>query len=81
MSRATEAQLSVLHGVVARVLSDELSKDRTDPETGAKADVPAALIAQAIAFLKNNGIDAVPTSPAVQNVVHNLPFTDTETDS
>jgi len=76
--KATVAELSELHGVVAKVLKAELIKDRSDPETGQKLDVPAALLAQAINFLKANGIDATPDSPSVRSVVESLPFSGDE---
>lgn len=79
--RATEDDLSELHGVVAKVLKVELTKDRSDPETGQKLDVPAALLAQAINFLKANGINAVPTSPALRSIVDSLPFSQGDDDS
>lgn len=78
--RATETELSELHGVVAKVLKVELTKDRSDPETGQKLDVPAALLAQAINFLKSNGINAVPDSPALRSIVDSLPFSQGDED-
>lgn len=74
---ATKKDLDGLHALVARVLASELAKDRTDPETGETGDIPASLIAQAITFLKNNGIEApdIPDGP-VNSVVKALPFTD-----
>lgn len=52
MNRATEDLMDMLHGTIAQSLLDEIQgyKDRKEP-------VPAAVIGQAIKFLKDNGID------------------------
>lgn len=51
-SKATEAKLGELHGLLADTLKDQIKKF-----TDANEPVPPALLAQAIKFLKDNGID------------------------
>jgi hypothetical protein len=65
MSKATEAQLSLLHGVVAEQL-----KKRIESGEATAADFGAA-----IKFLKDNGIEAVktPGSP-LAGLLESLPF-------
>ena len=63
MSKATEEKLSSLHGVVAQVLTDQLSEKITvvDEDTGETKEIYAAqpaTLAQAIKFLKDNDITA-----------------------
>lgn len=51
MSRASESALDALHAAVAQVLTDALQ--------GTEEDAPSPqMIAQAIKFLKDNGVDA-----------------------
>ncbi|RTL89222.1 hypothetical protein EJV44_22425 [Ancylobacter aquaticus] len=68
MSKADNETLDALHSAVAEVLAKRLRGD----------EVTAADISVAVKFLKDNGITASVTSPAVQNVLHNLPFTGEE---
>ena len=62
-NKATEEQLSLLHGVVAKVLKDQLEAKATivgeDGEPVEVSMVTPAIIAQAIKFLKDNNITAV----------------------
>lgn len=53
MSKATEETLGALHGLVATSFSSEIQGyvDRKEP-------IPASVLAAAIRFLKDNGIDA-----------------------
>lgn len=57
-SRATEDLLDLLHGTVAQSLLDEIKryKDLKD-ENNLPLPLPASLVAQAVKFLKDNGID------------------------
>lgn len=69
---ASKKELEGLHALVCKVLTHELTKDR-------EGDIPASLIAQAVNFLKNNGVEAVPTpNSPTQNLVDALPFTGDE---
>jgi len=52
-TRATEATLGALHGLIADTLMGEINGYRERGEA-----VPPALLAQAIKLLKDNGIDA-----------------------
>lgn len=63
-TKATAAKLGSLHGTVAETLAAEIRgyKDRGEP-------VPAALLAQAIKFLSENGISADPEdTPGLQDL-------------
>jgi hypothetical protein len=75
MSKASNDQLDSLHAAVANVLASALKQDYYDKE-GNKVPPPAALIANAIKFLKDNGIEAqaVPGSPLAS--VADLPIFD-----
>lgn len=65
MSKADNKTLDALHAAVAEVLAKRLRGE----------EATAADISVAVKFLKDNGITASVTSPAVQNVLHALPFT------
>lgn len=58
MSKATEAQLGGLHGLLAGAFAAEIAgyRERDEP-------IPASVLAAAARFLKDNGIDA----PAREN--------------
>lgn len=61
MAKGSESQLSELHGVIAKVLKDQLSEriTITDEETGEEREIytaTPATLAQAIKFLKDNDI-------------------------
>lgn len=64
--RATEDLLDMLHGTVAQEFLDSIRKYKNgevcDPKTGNPIPAPAALLAQAAKFLKDNGIDR-PVAP------------------
>lgn len=60
MSRATEDLLDALHGTIAENLLHEIKEYKEGRKTdkdGNALPIPAALFAQAIKFLKDNGID------------------------
>lgn len=62
MSRATEQLMDVLHAMAAETIIEQINKYRAgeviDPKSGMPETVPPALIAQAIKFLKDNGVDS-----------------------
>ena len=63
--RASEDALDLLHALVAQHLSAEITAaaSRTAcSECGQKPGIPPALLAQAIKFLSENGIDAPASS-------------------
>ncbi len=53
MSKATEAQLGMLHGLLATSFAAEIKK-----YSEAGEPIPASVLAAAARFLKDNGIDA-----------------------
>lgn len=61
MTRASEDLLDLLHGTVAQEFLDTIRKYKngkiTDSKTGEVLPIPAALLAQAAKFLKDNGVD------------------------
>lgn len=60
MTKATETQLDGLHGLLAEHLANEIRNAASRPacdECGCRPGIPPALLAQAIKFLKDNGID------------------------
>lgn len=67
MARADSEILDLLHNLTAERLVDYLQNGyptgEIDEETGVevRGPVPAAVLAQATKFLKDNGIEAVPT--------------------
>lgn len=61
MTRASEGALDGLHAAVATVLTDALKG------TGDKAPSPQ-MLAQAIKFLKDNGVDAPAKSERISNL-------------
>lgn len=66
--KATMDKLAALHSQLADALSEAL-ETTTDPETGAAEKPSAAVMAQAIAFLKLNNITAdVETDPATKRL-------------
>ena len=56
MSKATEAQLSDLHGLTLEVIMEELNRQRQRAAIDPEFSVDTKLIAQAITVLKNNNI-------------------------
>lgn len=70
---ASRNAMEALHATVANALADELTKDR-------EGDIPSSLLQAAIAFLKNNGIDAgaAPPGSPLGKLVDSLPFTTNE---
>jgi hypothetical protein len=60
--RATEEAAESLHALVCEMLTEEIRTARTRPtcdECGCRPGIAPALLAQAIKFLSENGIDSV----------------------
>lgn len=70
MNKADERELASLHGKLAEVLKDAISKDYIDPETGESLPPPAAILNVARQFLKDNKIEAAPD--AQKGPLHDL---------
>lgn len=79
--RATEKAMDQLHATVALLLSNELSRAciraEENPSDPSKAISPQ-LIAQAIKFLKDNGVAASATSPRLDDLTAKLADIDLE---
>ena len=61
MSRATEDSLDGLHSLVSESLTEQIKAYRSGnvkDEEGMTLPMPPALLAQALKFLKDNGIDS-----------------------
>jgi hypothetical protein len=58
MSRADDKALDGLHALVAQVLADRLRDESVSPQ----------MLAQAIKFLKDNGVDTPASSPRISNL-------------
>jgi len=73
--RASEKKLDELHAVVALLLSNELNRAciraEENPGDPSKAISPQ-LIAQAIKFLKDNGVAATASSPRLDDLTAKL---------
>lgn len=67
MSKATENQLSELHGVLARVLKEQM--ELTDED----GRVNAAVLNQVRQFLKDNNITSTLDSKPMKDLVESLP--------
>lgn len=69
--RASSEELDLLHATVAQALSDAIRS----------GEAPAAMVAVAVKFLKDNDITALPSSPRLQelaNAAAGLPEFDDE---
>lgn len=62
MARASESALDALHAAVATVLKNGLARESPSPQ----------LIAQAIKFLKDNGVDAPAKSARISELADAL---------
>jgi hypothetical protein len=82
VSRATEDAADALHGLVCEMLSEEIKAARTRPvcdECGGRPGIAPALLAQAIKFLSENGIDSVaPKGGKLDGLKAQLPKFDDE---
>lgn len=69
MSKADNTTLDSLHGALAKVLLDEIKKAGPDPKGR------AAILNVARQFLKDNGIEALPSAnKPLQDLAKALPF-------
>ena len=75
LSKADEKALGSLHGKLAEVLTEALSQDFTDPETGLSMP-PAAILNVARQFLKDNKIEAIAASGSPLGDLSDLPVFD-----
>ena len=77
MSKATKEAMDALHGVLAEALTN-IIKDgvKTTDKDGnvVKAPASAAFFKEAREFLKDNGIESLPTAPGVKSLADALPF-------
>lgn len=70
--KASKDTLAALHGAVARVFAEYL-------DNPGEEGISAAMMAQIINFLKNNGINAdLEKSPEGRRLLDSLPFTTTD---
>lgn len=69
MNKADEKELAGLHGQLAKVLKEAISKDYIDPDSGEALPPPAAILNVARQFLKDNKIEAI---NAVGSPLHDL---------
>lgn len=75
MSKASVKALGELHGKLAEVLKDALSKEYITAE-GMKVPPPAQILNVARQFLKDNSIDAVPVKGTPLGDLADLPVFD-----
>ena len=76
--QASKELLDQLHNLVGQSLADEIKRYGEDGDLCGEP-LPAALIGQAIKFLKDNGIEALPTqNNGLGNLVDSLPDLDDE---
>lgn len=75
LSKADEKALGSLHGKLAEVLTEALSQDFTDPETGLSMP-PAAILNVARQFLKDNKIEAIAVQGSPLGDLSDLPMFD-----
>lgn len=82
MARGTDQALDALHGILAEALTEEITRSlgrASEPlqikddegkliRNPAYAALSPQLLAQAIKFLKDNGIDAPTSSPRISNL-------------
>lgn len=69
-NKATEEKLGALHGLVADVLMARLQTDEVSPQ----------LLAQAIKFLKDNGIEAGPDNDQMNDIARQVQLVQDELD-
>lgn len=76
MSRADEAQVDELHGLIAETLIEQITAYKCGDMLGTDKDgntfalpMPPALLAQAIKFLKDNGIDSPQRAQKVRDAL------------
>jgi hypothetical protein len=78
MNKADEKALGSLHGKLADVLTEALSQEYIDPDTGIKLPPPAAILNVARQFLKDNKIEAVAVEGSPLHSLADLPVFEDE---
>jgi hypothetical protein len=73
MNKADEKALAGLHGKLAEVLQEALSKEYVDPDTGLTTAPPAAILNVARQFLKDNKIEAIAAEGSPLHSLADLP--------
>ena len=76
MNKADEKELAGLHGQLAKVLKDAISKEYIDPDTGAEIPPPAAILNVDRQFLKDNKIEATAVQGSPLHDLADLPIFD-----
>jgi hypothetical protein len=82
IGRATEAQLDLLHGLLAGALKDELERalaSARDPEN--PTPINPQLLDKVMKFLAQNGVDAPKGSPKVDALADTLAALDVDLDA
>ena len=78
MSRATEDLLDGLHGITAQTYADEIQRYKDGlmkDADGNPLPIPVALLTSAAKFLKDNGIEAIPTNNStLVQLLEEMPF-------
>lgn len=76
MNKADEKELAGLHGKLAEVLKEAISRDYFDEATGEKLPPPAAILNVARQFLKDNKIEAMAAQGSALGDLSDLPIFD-----
>lgn len=86
--RGSETVLDSLHGLVALTLTEQIQKYKNGEVLGYDSEgksyplpIPAALLAQALKFLADNGIDAPASLPKLDALKRELPKFSPEADT
>lgn len=74
MNKADEKALGGLHGKLAEVLKEAISKEYIDPDSGLPIAPPAAILNVARQFLKDNKIEAVAVQGSPLHDLADLPI-------
>lgn len=74
MNKADEQELAGLHGELAKVLKDAITRDYVDPDSGEKVPPPAAILNVARQFLKDNKIEATAPPGSAMGDLSDLPI-------
>lgn len=76
LNKADEKALGSLHGKLAEVLTEALSQEYTDPDSGLPVPPPAAILNVARQFLKDNKIEAIAAQGSPLGDLSDLPVFD-----
>lgn len=77
MSKASEEALAELHSLLAKALTGIIKDGVTITDKDGnpvKVSAPANYFKEAREFLKDNGVEALPTAPTVKGLADALPF-------